>query len=260
MILETIAKETIERVKQEKEECSLDDIRKRAEGVMKRTPFAFEEALRGEGLHVICEVKKASPSKGIIAVDFPYLDIAKEYEAAGATCISVLTEPKHFLGSNQYLSEIAAEVDIPILRKDFIVDEYQIYQAKVIGADCVLLIVSLLSFDTLKCYLNICESLQLSALVEAHDEEEVKIAIAAGARLLGINNRNLKNFHVDIDNSLRLRTLIPKDIIVVAESGITTREDVSDIEAADIHVVLIGETLMRSQNKKQILKELRGYC
>lgn len=257
MILETIAKEALERVKRDKLKISLDEMKKRAQSIQKE-PFLFEKALRKEGLHFICEVKKASPSKGIIANEFPYVTIAKDYEAADATCISVLTEPNYFLGSDGYLTEIAETVKIPVLRKDFTVDEYQIYQAKAIGADCVLLIVALLSLEQLKQYLKICELIGLSAIVEAHDEEEVKIAVEAGARILGINNRNLKNFEVDITNSLRLRNLIPEDVICIAESGIKNREDIIKFEEARIRVFLIGETLMKSEDKKRKLEELRG--
>ena len=202
--------------------------------------------------------KKASPSKGVIAGDFPYLQIAKAYESAGADCISVLTEPKWFLGSDRYLQEIAAAVHIPCLRKDFTVDAYMLYEAKCLGAAAVLLICSILSEEQIKAYIQICDTLGLSALVEAHDEAEVKTALRCGARIIGVNNRNLKDFSVDTDNSRRLRRLIPKDVVFVSESGVKTPEDVQLLREVGADAVLIGETLMRAADKKQILNELRG--
>ena len=194
----------------------------------------------------------------MIAEEFPYLTIAQEYERAGAVAISVLTETDYFLGSPQYLKEIAAEVKIPVLRKDFTVDEYQIYEAKILGAKAVLLIVALLELPVLKRYIEICDRLGLSALVEVHDEEEMKIAVDAGARLIGVNNRNLKDFTVDIHNSMRLRKLAPEDAVFVAESGIRTAEDIQELRDGGVNAVLIGETLMRSSDKKKMLDELRG--
>lgn len=257
MILETIAKETVERVRIEKERISYVDMRRMAESMQKKV-FLFEDVLQGEGSHFICEVKKASPSKGVIATEFPYTTIAKEYEEAGAACISVLTEPNHFLGSDSYLSEIANIVQIPILRKDFTIDAYQIYQAKAIGADCVLLIVALLSKEKLKEYLHLCDSIGLSAIVEVHDELEVWVALHAGARIIGINNRNLKNFNMDPFNSIRLKKHIPDTVICIAESGISCRDDIRRYEDAGIYNFLIGETLMKSRNKQEKLKELKG--
>jgi len=220
--------------------------------------FPFETALRGERMAFICECKKASPSKGLIAPDFPYLEIAKSYEAAGASAISVLTEPGWFLGSDQYLKEIAAAVKIPCLRKDFTVDEYMIYEAKCLGAAAVLLICALLDTETLRRYIRICDSLRLSALVEAHDEAEARSAVDAGARIIGVNNRNLKDFTVDFSNSIRLRSLIPEDVIFVAESGVRTRADVELLRAHKVNAVLIGETLMRAPDKRAMLEELKG--
>ena len=225
---------------------------------MPKGPFAFENQVKKPGIHFICEVKKASPSKGVIAEEFPYLQIAKEYEGAGADCISVLTEPDYFLGKDEYLSEIKKEVSIPVLRKDFTVDEYQIYQAKTLHADCILLICSLLSEEELRKYIEICEELGLSALVETHDEAEIQMAVRSGARMLGVNNRNLKTFEVDIHNSERLRALVPTDILFVAESGIRNRSDIEVLENANVNGVLIGETLMRSTDKKAELDKLRG--
>jgi len=217
----------------------------------------FEEALAAPGLSFICEVKKASPSKGVIAEDFPYLQIACEYEAAGAAAISVLTEPDYFLGSNQYLREIAARVKIPVLRKDFVVDEYQIYEAKVLGAQAVLLICALLNTAILTQYIATAGELGLSALVEIHNEAEAEAALAAGARIIGINNRDLKTFGVDLGLSARLRKLLPAGIITVAESGVKSPDDVRALRDTGIDAVLIGESLMRAPDKKRFLAELR---
>lgn len=223
-----------------------------------RAKFSFERALQKPGISFICECKKASPSKGLIAPDFPYLQIAKEYEAAGADCISVLTEPKWFLGSDSYLKEIAGAVSIPCLRKDFTVDEYMIYEARLSGASAVLLICSILSEAQIKEYINICDTLGLSALVEAHDDKEVQMALNAGARIIGVNNRNLKDFSVDTENSRKLRELIPPDVLFVSESGVSTAGDVKKLREIGADAVLIGETLMRATDKKAKLNELRG--
>lgn len=220
--------------------------------------FPFEKALRKPGISFICECKKASPSKGLIAPDFPYLKIAREYETAGADCISVLTEPKWFLGSDVYLREIVQAVSVPCLRKDFTVDEYMIYEAKVLGASAVLLICSILSEEQIREYLAVCETLGLSALVEAHDEEEVAKALRAGARIIGVNNRNLKDFTVDTNNSRRLRALIPAHILFVSESGVQGPEDVKRLAEVGVDAVLVGEALMRAEDKKAMLARLRG--
>ena len=220
--------------------------------------FSFEKALRKNDIAFICECKKASPSKGLISPDFPYLQIAKDYEAAGADCISVLTEPKWFLGSDNYLREISQNVTLPCLRKDFTVDGYMIYEARLLGASAVLLIAAILTDEQLKDYIGICDELGLSALVEAHNEAEVYRALSAGARIIGVNNRNLKDFSVDTDNSLRLRSLIPRDVLFVSESGVKTAGDVQRLREAGADAVLIGETLMKSPDKKEKLNELRG--
>lgn len=220
--------------------------------------YPFEAALSGDDIAFICECKKASPSKGLIAPDFPYLNIAKDYEAAGAAAISCLTEPKWFLGKEEYLQEIAASVSIPVLRKDFVVDEYMIYEAKVIGASAVLLICSILDTETLRRYIDLCDMLGMSALVEAHDEDEIASALEAGARVIGVNNRNLKNFTVDFENSRRLRSLVPKDVLFVAESGVKTPEDIASLREIGVDAVLIGETLMRADDKKAMLDQLKG--
>lgn len=262
MILETLAEATKKRIESEKKEVSLDCLKHQisvnAENYSCREEFAFEKALKGDGISFICEVKKASPSKGIIAHEFPYLRIAEEYKGAGADAISVLTEPEYFKGSDMYLKEISQLMDIPVLRKDFIIDEYQLYQSKFLGADAVLLICALLDTKTLKKYLEICNDLGLSALVEAHTKEEVFSAIDAGAKVIGVNNRNLKTFEVDINNCINLRKYVPEDVIYVAESGIQTRDDILRLEEAGVNAVLIGETLMKSPDKKAMLSYLKG--
>jgi indole-3-glycerol phosphate synthase len=219
---------------------------------------AFERALKKKGMSFILEVKKASPSKGVIAENFNYLDIAGDYEKAGADCISCLTEPDFFKGSDKIFTDIRKNVAIPMLRKDFTVDEYMIYQAKCMGADCVLLIVSILSDAQLSGYIKLAEKLRISALVEAHDENEIKRALEAGAAIIGVNNRNLKDFSVDISNSLRLRKYVPDNVLFVAESGIKTRQDVVMLEQAEVNGALIGETLMRSEDKGKELGILKG--
>lgn len=260
MILDQLAASTQKRVERRKTEVPLDTIKAQAQKLASTADFPFERALAAKGMSFICEVKKASPSKGLIAPDFPYLQIAKEYEAAGASAISVLTEPEYFLGSDQYLKEIAQAVSIPVLRKDFTVDAYQIYEAKTLGAAAVLLICALLSEEQLKEYLKIAHSLGLSALVEAHDEAEVEKAVKSGARIIGVNNRDLKTFTVDLNNSVRLRSLIPADRIYVSESGIRGAEDVGVLYGNGTNAVLIGETLMRSPDKGAMLKELGSQC
>ncbi len=256
-ILEQLAAYARTRVEQAKAVRPLADV-KAAALAQPKGDFAFEKALAQPGVRFICECKRASPSKGLIAPVFPYLDIAKEYAAAGADAISVLTEPKWFLGSDEYLQQIAAAVPVPCLRKDFTVDEYMIYEAKLLGASAVLLICSLLDTETLHQYLGICDALGLSALVEAHDEQEIASAAAAGARVIGVNNRNLKNFTVDVTNSLALRQKAPPGVLFVAESGITSPSDVSALRAAGVDAVLVGEALMRAPDKAAALAALRG--
>lgn len=256
-ILDQLAEYARERTKQAKKKLSLEEIRQLAMALPKGS-FTFEEALKKPGISFICECKKASPSKGVIAPDFPYLEIAKEYEKAGADCISVLTEPKWFLGSDEYLKEIASVVSIPCLRKDFTVDEYMIYEAKLWGAQAVLLICSIISTEKIREYINICDTLGISALVEAHNEAEIKSAVEAGARIIGVNNRNLKDFTVDTENSRRMRELVPKDILFVSESGVKTTRDIQVLQEIGVDAVLIGETLMRATDKKEKLDELRG--
>lgn len=255
-ILRQLADYARERTRQAESKISLEEIRRQAFSLPKGS-FTFENALKKTEISFICECKKASPSKGLIAPDFPYLQIAKEYEEAGADCISVLTEPKWFLGSDEYLREIASSVSIPCLRKDFTVNEYMIYEAKTLGASAVLLICSILGEKQLRSYIGICDELGLSALVEAHDEEEVLTALRAGARIIGVNNRNLKDFSVDADNSSRLRKLVPDEVLFVSESGVSCADDIAKLREIGADAVLIGETLMRSPDKKAKLDELR---
>ena len=258
MILDRIVEATKIRVAQEKQVESPEAVKAAALALPSDTGFPFEAALRQQDFNFICEVKKASPSKGIIAEHFPYLDIAKEYEVAGAAAISVLTEPDFFKGDKKYLQEIASTVKIPVLRKDFIIDEYQIYQAKVWGASAILLICACLDVPTLTKFRELADSLGLSSLVEAHDEAEVQMAIDCGARIIGVNNRNLKDFTVDVQNSVRLRNLVQDDVIFVSESGLETPEDIQVLRDNNIGVALMGETFMRSPNKVEKLAYLYG--
>ena len=258
MILDKIIEATKIRVAQEKQVEMPEAVKAAALALPSDTGFPFEAALRQQDFNFICEVKKASPSKGIIAEHFPYLDIAKEYEVAGAAAISVLTEPDFFKGDKKYLQEIASTVKIPVLRKDFIIDEYQIYQAKVWGASAILLICACLDVPTLTKFRELADSLGLSSLVEAHDEHEVQMAIDCGARIIGVNNRNLKDFTVDVQNSVRLRNLVQDDVIFVSESGLETPEDIQVLRDNNIGVALMGETFMRSPNKVEKLAYLYG--
>ena len=278
MILDTIARSAGKRVEQRKQVKSLEQMMKAAcecrerEGIkgdaIKRAGIKredgtnevhpFKAALSKPGVSFICEVKKASPSKGIIAQDFPYVEIARQYQEAGADAVSVLTEPEFFLGADRYLEEIHREIELPLLRKDFIVDEYQIYEAKVLGASAVLLICSLMDMEKLKRYMGICGSLGLSSLAEAHTDREVAMAAEAGADIIGINNRNLETFEVDFTNALRLRKLVDRGTIFVAESGIRTPEDIELLAENQVDAVLVGETLMRAPDKKRALRELKS--
>ena len=264
MILDELAQLTRARIEKQKQDYSLEDIKRDAEMMATREmevqefDYPFEEALSKKGLSIISEVKKASPSKGVIAEDFPYLEIAKTYEASGADAISCLTEPDRFKGSDEYLKAIVKEVSIPVLRKDFTVDPYMIYQAKLMGASAVLLIAAILSDDELKEYFEIADTLGLSCLFEAHDAEEVKRCLAAGARIVGVNNRNLKDFTVDINNSIRLRELVPEDVLFVSESGIASPADVQVLKENGTDAVLIGEMLMRSDDKSGLIKAMKS--
>lgn len=264
-ILEEIAGKRKIALEAKKQQIPLNTVKKQAEELAQQElekldsfAFSFRQNLARPGINFICEVKKASPSKGLIAADFPYLTIAKEYETAGAAAVSVLTEPEYFLGCDEYLKEIAANIHIPVLRKDFTIDAYQIYEAKLLGASAVLLICALLNDEELAEFMEVAESLGLSALVEAHDEKEVKRALTLGAKIIGVNNRDLKTFTVDIENSVRLRKLVPPDVVFVSESGIKTEADVGRLKENGTNAVLIGETFMRSENKKEMLARLAG--
>lgn len=259
-ILNQLADRARFRVSEEKKKVPLQEIRRQAEALSSDTGFPFEKALAQDGISFICEVKKASPSRGLIAPDFPYREIAREYEKAGASAISCLTEPEYFLGSSRYLQEIAGAVSIPVLRKDFTVDPYMIYRAKVLGASAVLLICAILSEEQIKEGIQVADSLGLSALVEAHDSGQVEMALRAGARIVGVNNRDLRDFTVDIHNSTRLRSLVPPEVLFVSESGIRTPEDVAELYRSGTNAVLIGETLMRSKDKAGELLKLRSHC
>lgn len=256
-ILDQLAAHARERVARAKERAPLGAVRRAAEA-LERGNFPFERALSGPGISFICECKKASPSKGLIAPDFPYLEIARDYAAAGADALSVLTEPKWFLGSDRYLAEIARAVPLPCLRKDFTVDPYMIYEAKVLGASAVLLICSLLEEGELREMLALADALGLSALVEAHDEAEVETALRAGSRVVGVNNRNLRDFSVDTDLSRRLRCLIPREVLFVSESGVRSAGDVALLREIGADAVLIGEALMRAPDRRAMLAGLRG--
>jgi indole-3-glycerol phosphate synthase len=258
MILDILAEAARERVAQQKKERSFADLRREAEGLSRSRAGIFRKTLLAPGIHIIAEVKKASPSKGLIAPEFPYTGIARTYERAGASAISVLTEPTKFLGRDSYLAEIRQQVALPLLRKDFTVDEYMVYQAKTLGADAVLLIAAILSDRQMEEYRLMAESLGMDALLEAHDETEVERCLRAGAKVLGVNNRNLKDFTVDIGNSMRLRSLVPPETAFVAESGIQGRDQVAELEAGGVNGVLIGELLMRSTSVDQKMQELLG--
>ena len=257
-MLNKIVAKTKERLIESKNKKPLDELKDEISSLEINDEFPFEKALKGDEIAIIAEVKRASPSKGMIAEDFDYIEIAKDYEKAGASAISVLTEPYFFQGSNDYLSEISQIVSIPILRKDFVIDEYMIYEAKAIGASAVLLICSILDKGTLKEYIDLSHSLGLSALVEAHDENELKTALDCGARVIGVNNRNLKDFTVDFNNAINLRKSVPEDAIFVSESGVKTKEDIDLLRENDVDAVLIGEFFMKSDDKLKMMDYLLG--
>ena len=257
-MLDEIVEKTKERVEIAKSIVSMDDLKNEVSLMDITDDFPFKKALSGEDIAIIAEVKKASPSKGVIAEDFDYLAIAKEYESAGASAISVLTEPYFFMGSDDYLKEISENVSIPVLRKDFIVDEYMIWEAKALGASAILLIVSILDIVQLKKYLDLAHDLGLSAIVEAHDGDEIMRALTVGAEIIGVNNRNLNDFTVDIENSISLRRCVSGDVIFISESGIKTKEDVRRLKENNVDAVLIGETLMKSDDKKAMISELKN--
>ena len=258
LMLEKIVAKTEERLIEAKAIKSLDELKEEVSKLEINDEFPFKQALKDPEIAIIAEVKRASPSKGLIAEDFDYIEIAKEYEQAGASAISVLTEPYFFQGSNDFLKEISENVNIPLLRKDFTIDEYMIWEAKSVGASAILLIVSILDDDQLKEYLDLAHELGLSAIVETHDADEIRTAVDAGAQIIGVNNRNLADFTVDINNSINLRSLVSEDITFISESGIKTKEDVTRLKVNNVDAVLIGETLMRSDDKKSMIYELKN--
>ena len=257
-MLDEIVAKTEVRVEESKKNKSLDELKEEVSNLDISMDFPFKQALKDPQIAIISEVKRASPSKGLIAEDFDYVAIAREYESAGASAISVLTEPYFFKGSNDYLKEIAQNVSIPILRKDFIIDEYMIWEAKLLGASAILLIVSILSTVQLKTYLDLAHKLGLSAIVEAHDADEIRTAMIVGAEIIGVNNRNLKDFTVDIENSISLRRCVSGDVVFISESGIKTPEDVRRLKENNVDAVLIGETLMKCDDKKSMISELKN--
>ena len=258
VMLDEIVEKTKLRIDEEKKIKSLDDLKAEVLSKEIEMDFPFKKALSAPDISIIAEVKRASPSKGLIAEDFDYVKIAKEYEEAGASAISVLTEPYFFLGSDDYLSDIAQNVSIPILRKDFVIDEYMIWQAKALGASAILLIVSILDTVQLKKYLDLAHDLGLSAIVETHDASEISTAMIVGAEIVGVNNRNLNDFTVDIENSINLRRCVSGDVVFISESGIKTKEDVTRLKENNVDAVLIGETLMKSDDKKSMISELKN--
>ena len=258
IMLDEIVEKTKERVETAKGIISLDDLKNEVKLMEITEEFPFKKALMGDDIAIIAEVKKASPSKGLISEDFDYLNIAREYEQAGASAISVLTEPYFFMGSDDYLKEISQEVNVPVLRKDFIVDEYMIWEAKALGASAILLIVSILDIVQLKRFLDLAHDLGLSAIVECHDGDEIMRTLTVGAEIIGVNNRDLTDFTVDIENSINLRRCVSGDVVFISESGIKTAEDVTRLKENDVDAVLIGETLMKSDDKKAMISELKN--
>lgn len=257
-MLDEIVEKTKQRIEDEKKIITLDDLKNEVSLMKIEDDFPFKRALMEDDISIIAEVKRASPSKGLIAEDFDYLAIAKEYEDAGASAISVLTEPYFFMGSDDYLRDIAANVSIPVLRKDFVVDEYMIWQAKALGASAILLIVSVLDIVQLKKYLDLAHDLGLSAIVETHDGDEIRRALTVGAEIIGVNNRDLTDFTVDIENSINLRRCVSGDVLFISESGIKTKEDVTRLKENEVDAVLIGETLMKCDDKKAMISELKN--
>ena len=257
-MLDEIVEKTKERIELEKSIIPLEDLKREISCLEINDEFPFKKALQGEDISIIAEVKKVSPSKGLISEDFDYLKIAKEYEEAGVSAISVLTEPYFFKGDDDYLKEIAQNVSLPVLRKDFVIDEYMIYQAKYLGASAVLLITAILDVVQLKKYLDLAHSLGLSAIVEVHDSTEIMRALSVGAEIIGVNNRDLTDFSVDINNSISLRRCVGEDIVFISESGIKSHEDIIRLKENHVDAVLIGETLMKSDDKKAMISELKN--
>ncbi|HNX64823.1 MAG TPA: indole-3-glycerol phosphate synthase TrpC [Oscillospiraceae bacterium] len=256
MILDEIIVKRKEQLDREKERISHEKIKELAYKTA-YTPLDFKKALKKDKLSVIAEVKKASPSKGTIREDFNPVEIAVQYEKSGADAVSCLTEEYYFKGSSSYLKEIRNHMHIPILRKDFIFDEYQIYEARVIGADAILLIAAVLDTDTLVKFKKIADDLRLNCLFEVHNEEELKSVISAGAEIIGINNRNLHTFEVSLDVTRTLSAKIPDGTVIVSESGIKSNSDMKAVKGHGADAVLIGETLMKSGSIENEMKSLR---
>lgn len=260
MILTQIIQSTKERVAKCQKELPLSVLREQAENLHKAKPYtrSFENALRVENrLSFICEIKKASPSKGVINETFPYLDIARAYEKAGANAISCLSEPQYFLGSDEIFTQVREICSIPMLRKDFTIDPYMIYQAKVMGADALLLIVSALDSVQLREFYALAESLGLCVLVETHTGKEIEQALDIDARIIGVNNRDLHTFSVDVQRSLELRPLVPESKVFVSESGISSVQDLRKLQEARVDSVLIGEWFMKAQESIAHIHALR---
>ena len=258
MIIDDIIESTKERVAQNKKLHPIEKIAAVAFDKPINFDYPFEKALRKPGLSYIMEVKRAIPTKGQITQNFDYKTIAKEYEDIGASAISVVTEPDFFKGDDDFLAEIAKIVKIPVLRNDFIVDEYMVYESKLLGADAIILLCSVLDEITLMRCLNLAERLGMSALVEAHSSMQVKKALRVGAKIIGVNNCDLRTFKVDMKNSVELRSMVGDDIIFVSESGIKTADDIKVLEENNVDAVLIGETLMKSHDKRKTFEILQG--
>jgi len=257
-ILDTILARKHEEVRQRSQIRTLDSVRARAAN--QPPPRGFVEAIRrkhaaGEAA-VIAEVKKASPSKGLIRKDFDPAAIARSYEAGGAACLSVLTDVDFFQGSNRYLGEARDACRLPVLRKDFIVDPYQVFEARMIGADCILLIVAALEDGPLVEMANLAHELGMDVLVEVHDIDELERALQADCELIGVNNRDLRSFEVSLDTSLDLKGAVPPDRTMVTESGIASRDDVARLRGAGIHTFLIGESFMREADPGLALQRM----
>jgi indole-3-glycerol phosphate synthase len=255
VILDTIVAHKQEEIQRQKNLLPLSALRQTLRNSSSTRDFKAVISTPGQ-INLIAEVKKASPSKGIIREDFDPITIAQIYQSSGAAAISVLTDERFFQGHLSYLTTIRKTTSIPLLRKDFIIDEYQIYQARAAGADAILLITAILELRTMQTFLNIAHSLHLDCLVEVHTESELKKVLDTDAQIIGINNRDLKTFQTSLDTTARLRRLIPKDKVIVSESGIHSREDVRRLREDDINAILVGESLMRSADINTKMKEL----
>lgn len=259
MIIDDIVASTFERVAENKKRNSIDKLARLAFEKPINKDYPFEKALRNKAnLAYIMEIKRCVPTKGEITRNFDYKSIAKEYEDIGATAISVMTEPDYFKGDDDFLAEIARIVKIPVLRDDFIVDEYMVYESKLLGADAITLICSVLDEITLMRCLNLAENLGMSAVVEAHSSMQVKKALRVGAKIIAVNNCDLRNFEIDMNNSLELQKMIPEDVIFISRSGVKTYQDICKLEENNVNAVMVGEVLMRSHDKRKTFEILQG--